>query len=123
ATLSGVVAQRDAGAWITENSGTVLSTDPPYYDNISYADLSDFFYLWLRRNLREVWPDEFSTLLTPKVEELIANPYRQGSREAAFDHFEAGLEAVFKKLAKHHDGRFQRTGCYAFKQAEIVAEG
>ena len=123
ATQPGVVAQRDAGAWIAENSGTVLSTDPPYYDNISYADLSDFFYVWLRRNLSSVWPDEFSTLLTPKVEELIANPYRQGSREAAFHHFESGMEAVFEKVARHHDDRFPLTVFYAFKQAEIVAEG
>lgn len=123
AAAPGLVAQRDAGAWIAENSGTVLSTDPPYYDNISYADLSDFFYVWLRRNLRDVWPDELSTLLTPKVEELIANPYRHGSKEAAFDHFESGMEVVFGKVTKHHDGRFPLTVFYAFKQSEIVAEG
>ncbi len=123
ATIPGLISQRDAAAWIAENTGTVLSTDPPYYDNISYADLSDYFYVWLRRNLRDVWPDELSTLLTPKVEELIANPYRQGSKDAAFEHFESGMEAVFEKVAEHHDGRFPLTVFYAFKQAEIVAEG
>lgn len=117
------IAQRDARSWIADNPGTVLSTDPPYYDNISYADLSDFFYVWLQRNLREIWPDELSTLLTPKVDELIANRYRLGSKEAAFAHFENGMETVFEQAARHHDGRFPLSVFYAFKQSEIVAEG
>ena len=78
----GSAEQRDARAWVRECTERVasISTDPPYYDNISYADLSDFFYVWLRRNLADVWPDECSTLLTPKAEELIANRYRAGSK-------------------------------------------
>ena len=61
----------------------VVSTDPPYYDNIGYADLSDFFYVWLRRSLRPVFPDLFATLAVPKAEELVATPYRHGSKEKA----------------------------------------
>ena len=62
-------------------SGKVVSTDPPYYDNVGYADLSDFFYVWLRRSLRPIFPDLFATLATPKAEELIASPYRHGTRK------------------------------------------
>ena len=65
-TDMGRIAQRDARARVRESRGAAISTDPPYYDNISYADLSDFFYVWLRRNLADAWPDECSTLLTPK---------------------------------------------------------
>ena len=81
-------------ARVLECVGAALSTDPPYYDNISYADLSDFFYVWLRRNLGDVWPVECSTLLTPKAEELIANRYRAGSKEQAEGHFESGMARV-----------------------------
>jgi putative DNA methylase len=70
----------------------VISTDPPYYDNISYADLSDFFYTWLRPILKEVDPQTFSTLLTPKAAELVASPFRhEGSEEKAKDHFQEGF--------------------------------
>lgn len=123
ASGNGKISQRDAGAWIEANDGTVIATDPPYYDNISYADLSDYFYVWLRRNLKDVWPDELSTLLTPKAEELIANPYRHGSKEKAFAHFESGMDTVFAKASRHHDGRFPLSVFYAFKQSEEVAEG
>ena len=64
-------------------SDKVVSTDPPYYDNIGYADLSDFFYVWLRRSLKPVFPDLFATLAVPKAEELVATPYRHGSKEKA----------------------------------------
>ena len=87
-------SQRDARARIAEVGRCVISTDPPYYDNISYADLSDFFYVWLRRNLGSIWPDECATLLTPKSDELIANPYRAGSKKAAHEHFESGMQVV-----------------------------
>ena len=83
----GQVVQKDAEARVREVADPLLCTDPPYYDNISYADLSDFFYVWLRRNLADVWPDEAATMLTPKADELIANPYRawvQGGCEGAF---------------------------------------
>ncbi len=116
-------AQRDARARIAEIGQCVIATDPPYYDNISYADLSDFFYVWMRRNLKDVWPDELSTLLTPKVEELIANRYRAGSKEAANAHFELGMQGVFQQAASHADERFPATVFYAFKATESSDDG
>jgi putative DNA methylase len=120
---SGQTAQRDARARIAEVGTCVVCTDPPYYDNISYADLSDFFYVWLRRNLSEVWPDECATLLTPKVEELIANQHRAGSKAAAHKHFELGMQGVFGMAASHADERFPATVFYAFKATESSDEG
>jgi putative DNA methylase len=117
------IAQRDAAALIGEIGTCVLSTDPPYYDNISYADLSDFFYVWLRRNLGDVWPDECATLLTPKAEELIANPHRAGSKAKANEHFELGIKNVFAMAAEHADGRFPATVFYAFKATENTDDG
>ena len=77
----------------------VVCTDPPYYDNVGYANLSDFFYVWLRRNLGDVWPEETATLLTPKADELIANTYRHGGKDPAREHFESGMAAVLCRLA------------------------
>jgi putative DNA methylase len=119
----GITRQRDARARIEEVGTCVVSTDPPYYDNISYADLSDFFYVWLRRNLREVWPDECATLLTPKVEELIANQYRAGSKAAAHRHFELGMQGVFTMASAHADERFPAAVFYAFKATENSEAG
>lgn len=119
----GQTAQRDARARIKEVGTCLISTDPPYYDNIGYADLSDFFYVWLRRNLRDIWPDECATLLTPKEEELIADPYRAGSKQAATDHFEQGMESVFREAATNADSRFPATVFYAFKATESTTEG
>ena len=85
----------------TESSTSLVCTDPPYYDNIGYADLSDFFYVWLRRSLGDVYPDLFSTLLTPKAQELVATPYRfDGDRRRADEFFEDGLRAVFRPDAR-----------------------
>ncbi len=119
----GWTAQMDARARITDVGRCVLATDPPYYDNISYADLSDFFFVWLRRNLNVVWPDECSTLLTPKVEELIANQHRAGSKAAAHKHFELGMQGVFGRAAENADERFPATVFYAFKATESAEEG
>ena len=119
----GQILQRDAAARIEEVSTPVVSMDPPYYDNISYADLSDFFYVWMRRNLKEVWPDELSTLRTPKAEELIANRYRAGSAEAAKEHFESGMEDVFGRIAEHQNPAYPATVFYAFKAAVTTKEG
>jgi putative DNA methylase len=119
----GHTAQRDAKARIREVGTCMISTDPPYYDNISYADLSDFFYVWLRRNLRDIWPDECATLLTPKEEELIANPYRAGSKRAATEHFEGGMADVFREAAVNADPRFPATVFYAFKATESTTDG
>jgi putative DNA methylase len=119
----GLTAQRDARARITEVGNCVIATDPPYYDNIGYADLSDYFYVWLRRNVRGIWPDECATLLTPKVEELIANAYRAGSKAAANKHFELGMEGVFTKAAENCDERYPATVFYAFKASESEDKG
>lgn len=114
-----VVKQLDASAAAVESEKFVTSTDPPYYDNIGYADLSDFFYVWLRRSLKGIFPSLTSTLLTPKTQELIASPYRfDGSREAAKAHFESGFIQTFTTLREHADSRFPLTVYYAFKQAE-----
>ena len=79
--------------------GKLVSTDPPYYDNIGYADLSDFFYVWLRRSLRSVFPDLFATLAVPKTEELVATPYRHGSKEKGRDLLLDGMTQAMHRLA------------------------
>jgi putative DNA methylase len=112
-----VVQQADA----TRRSfaGLVVSTDPPYYDNIGYADLSDFFYVWLRRSLRSSHPALLGTMLTPKSEELVATPYRfEGSKQRAEEHFEAGFRSVFRHAAEQGRGDTPITIFYAFKQSE-----
>ena len=97
----------------------IISTDPPYYDNIGYADLSDFFYIWLRRTLREVHSTVFATLLTPKESELIAAPYRHSnSTDLAREHFRDGFNLTFKHLKSVANPNFPMTVYYAFKQEE-----
>lgn len=96
----------------------VVSTDPPYYDNIGYADLSDFFYVWLRRSLRPVFPDLFATLAVPKAEELVATPYRHGSKEKAEAFFLDGMTQAMRRLAEQAHPGFPVTIYYAFKQSE-----
>ena len=96
----------------------VVSTDPPYYDNIGYADLSDFFYVWLRRSLRPVFPDLFATLAVPKAEELVATPYRHGNKEKAETFFLAGMGQAMRRLAEQTHPGFPVTIYYAFKQSE-----
>ena len=96
----------------------IICTDPPYYDNIGYADLSDFFYVWLRRSLGDIYPELFNTLLTPKAEELIASPYRHGGKEKAQEFFENGLGKVFENIRKVQPVEFPMTVFYAFKQTE-----
>ena len=96
----------------------VVSTDPPYYDNIGYADLSDFFYVWLRRSLRSVFPDIFATLTVPKAEELIADVYRHGNKKKAEAFFLAGMTEAMRRLAEQAHLGFPVTIYYAFKQAE-----
>jgi putative DNA methylase len=115
---AGTSVQRDARVRTREAEGAVLSTDPPYYDNISYADLSDFFYVWLRRNLKDVWPDECATIATPKAEELIANRYRAGSKQAAEEHFESGMAEFMAEVARSHHPSVPSTIYYAYKATE-----
>jgi putative DNA methylase len=98
---------------------TVVSTDPPYYDNIGYADLSDFFYVWLRQSLAPIYPDLFSTLLVPKSQELIASPYRNGGNKTrAKNFFEDGLKSVFQRIKDVQHPEYPMTIYYAFKQTE-----
>src|SRR5450759_4429008 len=96
----------------------VVSTDPPYYDNIGYADLSDFFYVWMRRALKPVFPDLFATLAVPKAEELVATPYRHGSKKKAETFFLDGMTQAMHRLAEQAHPAFPVTIYYAFKQAE-----
>jgi putative DNA methylase len=119
ASTPGHVQQVDATTMTSSVSFPLISTDPPYYDNIGYADLSDFFYTWLRRSLRDVYPDLFGTLLTPKDRELIAAPYRfDSSKERAEQFFEEGLRAAFSRLHAAQAPGYPLTVYYAFKQAE-----
>jgi len=104
-------------------AGCLLSTDPPYYDNIGYSDLSDFFYVWLRRSLRSIHPDLFGTMLVPKDEELVANPYRHGGREGAQKFFEDGFRDVFARARETALDDYPITVFYAFKQADTSESG
>jgi putative DNA methylase len=97
---------------------SVVSTDPPYYDNIAYADLSDFFYGWLRRSVRASFPELFATLAVPKVEELVATPYRHGSKQRAERFFLDGMTQAMGRLADQAHPAFPVTIYYAFKQSE-----
>ena len=99
-------------------SEKVVSTDPPYYDNIGYADLSDFFYVWLRRSLRSTYPELFATLAVPKAGELIAAPYRHGGKKQAEAFFMDGMTRAVHRLAEHAHPAFPVTIYYAFKQSE-----
>jgi putative DNA methylase len=113
----GSAAQANASAESILKSALV-STDPPYYDNISYADLSDFFYVWLRRSLRPVFPELFATLAVPKAEELVAASYRHGGKEKAEAFFLSGMTTAMRRLAEHAHPAFPVTIYYAFKQSE-----
>lgn len=104
------------------SSGRVIATDPPYYDNIGYADLSDFFYCWMRRTLRALLPDLFSTLSVPKEEELVATPYRHGGKEQAEVFFLEGMTRAMTNLAEQAHPAFPVGIYYAFKQSENSVE-
>jgi len=120
-SITGLSIQSDANSQ-TESTDRIVSTDPPYYDNIGYADLSDFFYVWLRRSLRPTFPDLFSTLEVPKDEELVATPYRHGSREKADKFFLEGMTKAMQRLAEQAHPAFPVTIYYAFKQSESDGE-
>lgn len=118
----GFAFQMDAANPTNVPSQMLVSTDPPYYDNISYSDLSDFFYIWLRENLKEVYPDIFGTLLVPKDAEIIASPPRfNGSRARANEHFERGLKKAFQNLRQITSSDFPLTTFYAFKETDSAS--
>jgi putative DNA methylase len=113
----GVADQGDAAAQ-TISQNKVISTDPPYYDNIGYADLSDFFYVWMRRSLRYIFPELFATMAVPKAEELVATPYRHGGKDIAETFFMDGMTRSIHNLAAQAHPAFPVSIYYAFKQAE-----
>jgi len=115
--VPGHVSQMNAVA-LHMNTLSVVSTDPPYYDNIGYADLSDFFYIWLRRALKPVFPNIFATLAVPKAEELVATAYRHGSKEKAETFFLDGMTQAMRRLSEQAHPSFPVTIYYAFKQSE-----
>ncbi|EJL6982896.1 DUF1156 domain-containing protein [Vibrio cholerae] len=117
----GFVSQDDA-ANQSVSCNKVISTDPPYYDNIGYADLSDFFYVWMRKNLRAFYPNLFATMAVPKAEELIAAPYRHGGAEAAESFFLNGMTSAIGNLASKGHPAFPTTIYYAFKQSETKGD-
>lgn len=118
---SGIAQQADAMS--RSYSGVAVSTDPPYYDNIGYADLSDYFYVWIRPMLQNTIPDVTSTILTPKADELVANPLRHGGRAGAERFFVEGFDRVFKKMRSGYllDGPI--TVYYAYKQQDVRDTG
>jgi len=118
----GFVFQHDAQRQ-TVSEMKVVSTDPPYYDNIGYADLSDFFYVWMRRALRGTFPSLFATVAVPKDEELVATPYRHGGREGAERFFLDGMTAAMHNIADQAHSAFPISIYYAFKQSDTSESG
>ena len=117
----GYAAQEDAASQ-RHSFDKLVSTDPPYYDNIGYADLSDFFYVWLRRSIRPFFPDLFGTMAVPKAEELVATEHRHGSKERAEAFFLEGMTNAMRSLADQTHPAFPVTIYYAFKQSESEDE-
>ncbi|MGH8908156.1 MAG: DUF1156 domain-containing protein [Egibacteraceae bacterium] len=120
---AGLVQQADATALIN-GTNVLVATDPPYYDNVGYADLADFFYVWLRRSLRDIYPDLLGTVLTPKTQELVADPIRSGGDlRVAKRRFEEGFERAFTHIRQTVAPDVPMTVFYAFKQAEKSLDG
>ena len=117
----GYAAQKDASS--RSYNGILVSTDPPYYDNISYANLSDYFYVWLRRSLAAIYPDFLGTVVTPKTDELVADPIRHSDKETAARFFEAGFTDVFRRIRDDTPDAYPITVFYAFKQSETDEAG
>lgn len=118
----GSLVQADAQTQAISN-GKVISTDPPYYDNIGYADLSDFFFCWMKPSLKDIYPDLFGLIATPKSEELVATPYRHGSKEKAENFFLNGMRDAIANIAAQDENKYPVTIYYAFKQSEVKQEG
>jgi putative DNA methylase len=119
ASIPSSVVQADAQHAIPATHSVVVCTDPPYYDNIGYADLSDYFYVWLRHYIGEIYPELFGTVVTPKATELVATPFRfDGNRAEAEAHFEKGLADAFANIRNAQVADVPMTVFYAFKQAE-----
>lgn len=124
ANIASKIEQKTAQEGLLNSHPKVVSTDPPYYDNISYADLSDFFYVWLRRSLKSIYPDIFSTLMVPKVPELVATPYRENrGKEGAEQFFLDGMTEAIRNIQQQQPKEYPVTIYYAFKQSETKGEG
>ena len=121
ADISGDVEQVSAS--LASYGGTVISTDPPYYDNIGYSDLSDYFYVWLRRCLQDIHPGVVGTMLTPKADELVANPYRHDGKDGAKQFFIDGFNSVFRRIRQGVTTDAPMTVYYAYKQQDAEADG
>jgi hypothetical protein len=121
---AGVNSSAEQGsASVVLYGGTVISTDPPYYDNIGYSDLSDYFYVWLRRCLQDIHPGVVGTMLTPKADELVANRYRRGGKDGAENFFVDGFNAVFRRIRQGVTTDVPMTVYYAYKQQDAEADG
>lgn len=111
-------------AMAREYKDLIVSTDPPYYDNIGYADLSDFFYVWLRKSLRTIYPSVVGTMLTPKADELVANPYRHDGKQGAEKFFVEGFNSVFRRIRQGEaNPDVPMTVYYAYKQQDRGKDG
>lgn len=119
---AGNIIQHDAQT-VSLPDNCVVSTDPPYYDNIGYADLSDYFYVWLRWNIKEIYPEQGATISVPKSEELVATPYRHGGHAEAEKFFLNGMTQAVSGLASQSNPKYPATIYYAFKQSEVEEEG
>lgn len=122
-TVAATASQLDASSAVGKTEDALICTDPPYYDNVAYADLSDFFYVWLRRSLGQIYPDLFSTLLVPKSQELVATPFRfGGNKKKAEIFFEEALGKAFTLMNRCQNLDYPLTVYYAFKQAESMED-
>ena len=121
-SLGGKLTQMDAQS-VKYPANIVISSDPPYYDNIGYADLSDFFFCWMKPALKDVYPDLFGVMATPKTEELVATPYRHGGKDEAEDFFLTGMGKAIKNMAEQSHRDIPTTIYYAFKQSEVELDG
>jgi putative DNA methylase len=122
--VNGFAFQTEVNSISKNGNRLIFVTDPPYYDNIGYADLSDYFYIWLRKSLRNIYHSLFTTLLVPKSQELVATPYRfENDKKKAEAFFEKGMKTAFQVMYENHCGNFPLSLYYAFKQAETKEEG
>ena len=120
---NGIAFQQDCSTIVINDNPPIISTDPPYYDNIAYADLSDFFYIWLRRSLITIYPDLFSTLDVPKADELVAIQHRHGNKQKAEEFFLERMTRAMQRLATQAHPDYPVTIYYAYKQSEKQEDG
>mgnify|MGYP001357091254 CR=1 FL=1 len=121
--IKGLAKQKNANTTDEEFGNVIISTDPPYYDNVGYADLSDFFYVWLRLGLKNILPDLYSTMTVPKAEELVAEPFRHLNKKKAELFFMKGMVGAIQNMAKISHPAYPVTIYYAFKQSESNSKG